>query len=180
MQLFLKKSQRAFFTSVFILLIVSALLGLLASYAKEWEILNNAHAIAIEMESMGFIRYQIEENINKVIKETIEEELSNKNTDSFSLNKTVNKKIIALLEYFKKGFGCEVYVSDGTKKLPVSNLNDLSRTLVIEAEGVIIAEYTYTGGAMKDKKLVCELKGNKVKAFVFVLPGYTVKVVKVV
>lgn len=174
-----KFKPTGFFSSALVVVFAAALIAIIASYVRESALLKEAHITAIEMEQVSFARFQVEENISKVIKETLESELSKNNTDSVILNSIVSKKVSEVYERFKKHFVCEPYITDGTSKYPFTSLNELSRTIVFESDGITIAEYTYTGGTMKNKSVVCKIQKGSAYAFASLVPGYTVRATKV-
>ncbi|MCX8190043.1 MAG: hypothetical protein N3F05_02325 [Candidatus Diapherotrites archaeon] len=175
----LKLDKNGFFSAILLIVFSTLLIATIASYRNELVILREAHITTIEMERASFERFQIEENLSKIIKETLESELSKNNTDSFLLNSVVNKKIANAYERFKKHFGCELYITDGINNYRFSGLSDLSRTIVVESSGLKIAEYTYTGGAMKNKRVVCKIRKGKAYVFASLVPGYTIRATKV-
>lgn|GEM_PF-2781712 len=174
-----KLNEHGFFSSILIVLATAMLFLFLASTMQAREKLTNAHIAAIELEQVAFHRYEVEENIAKVIKETLENELALGNTNSEKLNLAVSKKIEETFEIFKERLGCDVYLTDGFSKAPLQNLHELSRTIVLDSDEGLYAEYVFTGGLLKDKMVACEIRKGNAVAIASLVPQYTIKVVRV-
>lgn len=165
---------RGFFASVLIVVVASIMLVFVATTMQANAKLDDASISAIELEQVSFLRYQVEENIASVIKETLMEELEKENTDSLQLNLAVSEKIKGAFEIFRDRFGCDIYITDGFTKSPLQNLHELSRVIVVDTGQGLYAEYVFTGGLLKDKKLVCKLQRGQASALAVLMPGYTI------
>jgi hypothetical protein len=102
-------------------------------------------ALCLEIESLDLKRTMLEENTDFLIKQTLEEQVRNGNTDNEQIKQAVNEKIILFLE---KASG---------NKLEQESLDDNSKVLVINYENFYLAEYSYTGGILKNNKFSLKL-----------------------
>ena len=170
---------KGFFCSVLSVLIAATMLFFLSATMQTKNKLDNAVASAIELEQADFARFQIEENIASVIEETMREELAKHNTDSVMLNMKISDKLEKLLKRFEERFSCSLYITDGFNRFKLEGLSELSSTIVIEVENELgkgyYAEYVFTGGLLKNKRVVCGWKEGRDSAIASIIPGSTRK-----
>jgi hypothetical protein len=175
--------MKGFFCSVLSVLVAVTMLFFLFATIQTKNRFSDAVASAIELEQLSFARFQIEENIASVIEETMREELAKHNTDSVILNMRISDRLEKLLKRFEEHFGCDLYITDGFNRFKLEGLNELSSTIVSEVENELgkgyYAEYVFTGGLLKNKRVVCELKEGNATALASILPGYTIRVIHI-
>ena len=173
----MKLRSKGFFCSILSIIVAIIMLLLLLSARQASSRLSNAVVSAIELEHVGFLRLQIEENITKVIKNTMQDELAKGNTDSIALNIKINRRVEKALKFFGKHFGCNLYITNGFSRFKFKKVGDLSSTTIFKNGKHYYAEYVFTGGLLKNKRVVCELKKGKSSVQASILPGYTIRVI---
>ena len=72
-----------------------------------------------------------------------------------------------------------LYITDGFTKENLGNLAELSRTIITKDQksNAGYAEYVFTGGLLKNKRIVAEIKVGKSVSLFEIKPGYTIAVV---
>ena len=166
--------SKGYFCSILSVIIALTVLLFLSAAIRSHNKLSDAVASAIELEQVDFKRFQVEENITKVVKETIQEELAKGNTDSVVLNAKINENIKKALNYFRDYFGCKLYITDGFTHSKFYNTGSLSSTIVIKGGKGYYVEYVFTGGLLKNKRIACEVDNGAI-AVASIVPGYTVR-----
>ena len=135
---------------------------------------------ALELEEADFIRFQLEENIAYIVRKTLEQGLGNE-ADSIILNQQIANKLEKMLKKFANESRAEIdlYITDGFTRENFGNLAELSRTIIIKGQkgGASYAEYVFTGGLLKNKRIVVEIKVDKSSSLFEIKPGYTIAVV---
>lgn len=171
------QNTKGYFCITITLIAVILLISLFYSFSMVSEIQGNAVAAAIEAEKAGFERFQFENNIEIIIRETIEKELLS-HSDSAQVKKAVNLKIKEYSEKLKKK-GYEVYITNGFGFHSVKEIEDFSTAIVLEKDSVKYAEYFFTGGLLKNYWLGCRFEKGSAVAEAKILPGYTVRGLKI-
>jgi len=145
---------------------------------------------AMEIERASFIRFQIEENTDSIVTETIEREIQFGNRSG----NTVNQKILMELEkYFgalekENGLGVEIeFYNIPTNQLSKNftpttkpqerslELNEKSETLVVSVkEHIYLTTFQFTGGLMRNNAVLGVISCGESEQYFLLLPGYTV------
>ena len=146
---------------VFCFLLVLAFAGTgLALQENQDEKFAGAKNICFELEKLDLERAILEENTDFLAEETLRLELLLGNKNPESIKKKTNAKLAVLL---------------GKQE---DFLNENSEVLVIEYEGLVFAEYSFTGGLLRNNFLRLKLESENAEK-IFELPiGYSVKVVQ--
>jgi len=140
---------------------------------------------ALAVERASFTRFQIEENIDSIIEETIETEITLGNRNPVSLN----KKIAASLEaYFREmqGEGIEFHeVSTSTLSKqftptgmlePLEGMERYCTTLVaMETEHSYLVRFYFTGGLMVNRAVLGKIRKGNAEQYFLLLPGFTLE-----
>ncbi|MFH1235251.1 MAG: hypothetical protein V1493_06575 [Candidatus Diapherotrites archaeon] len=146
---------------------------------------------AMEIERASFLRFQMEENTDSIIAETIENEVIAGNRESAALN----PKICGNLEkYFnamesEKGLGGKIEffeintanlseqftpVAGNFKK--IEGLEKYCKTAVLNLkEHVFLVQFMFTGGLMKNRAVLAVIKVGGAEQYFLVLPGYSIE-----
>ncbi len=171
--------RKGFFVLAFALVIIATLLLLTVKHILISTRIQEASIKALELEKASFVRFQMEENIAYVIRRSLEKGLE-EDIDSLLLNEIISLKIEHLMKKFSSKENVNLYITDGLNKEPLKELSKLSQTIVVKdpKTGIGLAEYTFTGGVMKNKKVVAEIKVGKALVLMEIRPGYAIKVVK--
>lgn len=130
--------------------------------------------LLLQAEKANFQRTIIEENTDYFIKQNLTELLS-KTSNMEEIKQEMDKR---LLGYFKKTE--EIYgISFATEqKQPVSlqHLQETTKALVLDSEaGIAEAEYSFTGGENKNKKITAKITEGKAEQEFMLPAGYTIK-----
>lgn len=172
--------HKGFFTLTLVLLVASVMFFFLFSTINARAKIEKAVINALELEEADFVRFQLEENSAYIIRKTLEHGLSS-DADSIILNQQIASK----LESFFKNFATEsqaeidLYITDGFTKQNLENLAELSRTIIIKEKNASYAEYVFTGGLLRNRRVFAEIKVGRSVSLFEIKPGYTIRVVGV-
>jgi len=174
--------RKGFFTLTVVLIVASILLFFLFSTIEAKTKVEKAMLSVLELEEADFIRFQLEENVAYVIRKTLEQGLGSE-ADSIILNQQIANKLEKMLKKFASESQTEInlYITDGFTKENFENLAELSRTIIIEDQkgNAGYAEYVFTGGLLKNKRIVAEIKVGRSASLFEIKPGYTISVVEI-
>ena len=172
--------RKGFFTLTVVLIVVSILVFFLFSTIGAKTKVEKATLSVLELEEADFIRFQLEENVAYVIRKTLEQGLSSE-ADSIILNQQIANKLEKMLKKFANESQAEInlYITDGFTKENLGNLAELSRTIITKDQksNAGYGEYVFTGGLLKNKRIVAEIKVGKSVSLFEIKPGYTIAVV---
>lgn len=166
---------------VFCFLLLLAAIALETNFLNEsieaGKILAQGKTIAFEAEKASFIRTVIENNTDAMALESLQQAML-LHLPQEELKGFVNKKLALLFAETEKEYNAEIKVRFSTSNgLQLEEfLNENSIVIVITVEGkAVLAEYTFTGGLLKNDFVQAEIAGEQTK-LLFKLPvGYTVK-----
>ncbi len=128
----------------------------------------------IKLEESNKQRTIIEENIDKIIKIKLEEQILKNNSNIFVAQKEINTK---LFEYLKERAKATDIFFENEKELSIEYLNQNSVISIIQIKDITYAEYFFTSNILKTN-IVSSKIGNKIKVFFRIPVDYTIKVVK--
>ncbi|RLG18087.1 hypothetical protein DRN67_04540 [Candidatus Micrarchaeota archaeon] len=143
------------------------------------EQLQRVKATAIEAEQLNAIRTAIEINTDMIIEQAMQAKLL-QDKEAEEIKRAVNQNLLrfarAVEETFQENPQTVFHSSKGP--LTLQFLNENSKVNVIKADNkVITAEYTFTGGLLKNKVVFAEIRGDHVSQIFQIPAGYTVKAV---
>lgn len=146
--------------------------------------------IAMEIERASFLRFQLEENTDSIIEETIEREILAGNRNGKTLNEKISETLEAYFESIEHetGLGAKIEffeVNTGnlskqftptTDKLKkIKKLKEYCKTIVVNAgESVYIVHFYFTGGLLKNKAILGRIRTEKTEQYFLLLPGYSI------
>ncbi len=141
------------------------------------KILARGKTIAFEAEKAGFIRTVIENNADAMALESLQQAIE-LNLPLDKIKPFVNKKLALLFAAMEREYSGKIKVrfstSNGLSLEEFLNENSVV-TVTKDGSAEILAEYTFTGGLLKNNFVQAEIAGEQTKLF-FKLPvGYTVK-----
>ncbi|MDD5162985.1 MAG: hypothetical protein PHD95_02140 [Candidatus ainarchaeum sp.] len=167
---------------LFCFLIALGFVGIIAAIAAsstgESIIFNETKGIAFEIEKLDLERAVLEENIDFLIRETMESELEKGNRNPEQIKEKASEKLVSFFmqaekEAANRGIAIVFFQKNGPVSEEFLNLN--SKVLVVNYENIALAEYNFTGGIFKDAFLKAKIE-SKNSEKTFELPiGYSQK-----
>ena len=177
------------FVLVFVFMVCALLIA--STQGRARESLSSGTLTAMEIEKASFKRFELEENTDALIEETIDSAIMTGNHDGFIVNKKIAS---ALLHYYremegKKGLGMETrFFEIKTKCLSKNftpttcNLKALKavdkycKTIVVNLkEHVFLVRFEFTGGILKDNAVLGRIKTPNSEQYFLLLPGYSLE-----
>ena len=191
-------NARGVFTFVIVLGFISVYLMFLHSANAGAENLSSAGRHALEMEKVNLVRSVLESNVDFLIEKTLESEFLSADKDPEKLKLKVNEKLIGFfnkIENSQPYSGIEINFYSGTftknqysrilysknkVKLNAKFLNENSNVLVVNIkDSVYIAEYSFTGGILKNKVAYAVIASENFKQLFLIPIDYVKRVVVV-
>lgn len=176
-------------------MLVSALVFFQNNENERIQNINRTAGIAIEAEQNNKTRTILEENTDSIIKETIEREILLNNLNPKEINRKIAENLMALFDAagknaetprqisffsgnFSKSRYNEIIFSKNKKALELKDIAENSKVSIAPiAKNAFIAEFSFTGGIMKDKIFGAEISSKNSSQF-FIMPiDYTLKAV---
>ena len=183
--------MRGVYSFVLVFAFIVCLLVLLQSSAAVRSELADGTITAMEIERASFLRFQLEENVDAIIEQTLDIEGLAGNLDDFTLNELICTKLQTyfLLAGAEKGLGGEIgfflvdthaldkqFTPSPGKLEPVFALKGYTKTVTYRVKGKTVkADFYFTGGVMKNKAIIARIRVGKTEQYMLVLPGYTVE-----
>ena len=158
---------------------------LLAFFALEARFLNEAGSqetqlrkageIAFELEKAGFARALMENSVDSAIGQELKEGIA-KNLEPKEIKESVNQRLAMLFQKMESGYSEGISVKFCHDCMDLQFLNENSSVFAGNAgKATIAAQYCFTGGIKKDKKIEAEISGKSAK-LVFSMPiGYCIE-----
>ena len=168
---------KGLFCFLIVLAFAGMQLGFLNKTTGARQQLERAKAIAVEAEQMHAIKTGIEINADRIVEQTMRAALlQNKEPDE--IRGSVNEKLLQFSRAVEEGYRgtaeINFYATDGS--LSLRFLNENSKVSVSKLNNQsIAAEYTFTGGLLKNKAVIAEIKGEKTMQLFKIPAGYTVR-----
>ncbi len=166
---------------LFCFLIVLAFAGMQLQFlnqsAAAKQELERAEAIAIEAEQLNLIKTGIEINVDSLVRQTLRDNLL-QNKEPEQIKSSVNGKLLRFFKAIAEGYAgtAEITFFPGKGALSLLFLNENSKVNVVKyGRHVIAAEYTFTGGLLRDKEVAAEVRGQRTTQFFKMPAGYTIR-----
>jgi len=171
---------------IFCFLLLLAAIALETNFLNESieadKILAQGKTIAFEAEKASFIRTTIENNTDAIVRESLQQAIM-LNIPQEELKLFVNKKLALLFAAAENEYKGEIKVQFRTMECPASGglsledfLNENSTALIVSVKGkTVLAEYTFTGGLLRNCFVEAEIAGERTKTVFRLPPGYSIK-----
>gem|GEM_PF-2755979 len=174
--------KKGFFSIILVLAVLELSLSVLDAknaVAKETQAISKQ---TLEIEKAFFRRAEIENNVDFLVKKTLEKELLAKNLDP----QKIRQKVAERITNFSKSFGKDkektsFFIEENHNKNAIAQerLEDATQVLVVSQKGITFAVFYFTGGINNDKKFKAEIsEGNYFSQFEMPA-GYMAKAVVV-
>jgi len=164
--------MKGFFSVALALAIIALLLFVNVSSERNATILRETKSTLIEAESANMQRTVLENNTDRIIFEMLLAQALIKNFNSDLAKSAINKR----LELYLKG---KATLSSPIEEKEISekNLNYNSSVMIVYLKGVTYAEYSFTGGNLRNM-LVRKRFGENFGVEFLIPAGYTMRVAK--
>ncbi|MCX6802600.1 MAG: hypothetical protein NT067_05840 [Candidatus Diapherotrites archaeon] len=145
---------------------------------------------AMEIERASFLRFQLEENTDSIIGETIENEIRAGNREGAVLNEKISGSLTAYFDAIEKEqglggsieffeistSGLSVQFTPATENIKkIENLAQYCKTVVVNAkEHVFLVQFRFTGGLMKNRAVLGIIRVGGSEQYFLLLPGYSI------
>lgn len=184
--------EKAFISIAIFVLFIPALMQLSLMQSLSKNSMNEIEAIALKAEKASLLRKELEINSDKIIRETIINEIKKNNLNHESIKEKISEKLFTYFKGFEethyfepktsfwlvesKGYSYNGLLSGKKKELEMQDIKENSQLIVSSInEGMTFAEFYFTGGIEKDKAIAGLIEFNGLKEF-FLLPiGYAQK-----
>ena len=169
--------EKGFFCFLLLLAAIALETNFLNESIEADKILAQGKTIAFEAEKASFIRTVIENNTDAIVRESLQQAIL-LNIPQEKIKDFVNKKLMELFAATEEEYTEEIKVRFSTSNgLPIEEfLNKNSIVIVITVEGkTILAEYTFTGGLLKNEFVQAEIAGEQTNLLFKLPPGYSIK-----
>lgn len=168
-------NQAGFFCFVLLL----AFFALEAGFLNEAEggkmRLQKAGEIAFELEKAGFARALMENSVDYAVEMQLREGIA-KNLEPEEMKIAVNENLALLFQKMESAYSEEISVKFLPDDLNAGFLNENSSVFLAKAgKTAILAQYCFTGGIKKDKKIEAEISGKNAKLVFSVPKGYCIE-----
>ena len=164
--------MRGFFGSMLIFVMLILLLLVNINENMFYSELGKAKTLLIEAEQSSKERTILENNTDKIIYEKLKEQVLLKNFLVESIKNEIN---LSLTKYFH-GKANATNFGEKNKEVTISFLNENSKAIMLEQEGLIYAEYTFTGGLNRTAS-VSKVIGTNITTIFKIPAGHTTKVI---
>ncbi len=160
---------------------------LLAFAAMEINFLNESAAakqkifgtekVLFEAEILSATRTIAENGVDAVTEEGLRQGVQAE-LEPDEVKKAVNKRLAFLFSEMEKNSDERASISFEEESLSEKFLNENSSVIVVKKEELVsVAEYSFTGGLLKDKKVKAKIFGKNAKQEFKIPAGYTIRVV---
>lgn len=187
---------RGFISFILIVAFLIAFIGVQTLAIESGENLGNSAILAIELEQNNKTRTILEENTDFIIEETLRGQIISDNLEPELVKFAVSKKLAGFFEKIESEFNEGQKISFFSamlspsqynavslaekKKLIEKDLLENSQVLIIPlGEHSVFAEYSFTGGLMKNNIAGAEISSGNSKQFFLIPIGYTSRIVVV-
>lgn len=147
------------------------LAGSAESISEETANFNSAKALCLEIESLDMKRAVLEENTDFLIEEAMKHEILLGNRDPESVKLKANAKLAG---FFEKIRGEKTAFPENTGDLELF-LNGNSGLIIIEYGNLVFAEYSFTGGILKNNFFYAKLASENSEKLFEIPIGYSEK-----
>jgi Tfp pilus assembly protein PilX len=170
----MERGQKGFY-SFFIVLAMMVILLALGVQAQNSSLeLERARDGMIDMEQANKERTILENNTDRIIAAKLEEQVIRGNFNTESAKGEINSALLGYL--LGKAQATDIFYGQA-KELTLDYLNQNTGAVILKANGVTYAEYTYTSNLLKSS--IVSAKLGKDAAIYFRIPiGHTTKVVR--
>ena len=146
------------------------------------KILAQGKTIAFEAEKAALIRTAIENNVDAIIKESLQEAIL-LNIPQEELKDFANERLALLFGAIEKEYSGKIKAQFRATGCPASDgkplidfLNENSTALIVSVKGkTVLAEYDFTGGLQRNCFVEAEIAGERTKTVFRLPPGYSIK-----
>ncbi|MEK6959405.1 MAG: hypothetical protein AABW59_05170 [archaeon] len=163
--------MKGFFSFAIALAIIALILFVNVSSEKNSSVLRETNSALIEAESANMQRTILENNIDRIIFENLLLQALSQNFNSNSAKTAVNNNLVNYLQGKAK---ISSFIED--KEISLAELNENSTVIIVHRGTSIFADYTYTGGTLRNM-LVRKTFGDKFGVEFLIPAGYTVRVI---
>lgn len=168
-------ASRGLFCFVVVLLFIPLHLVMLSANSSIEAGMQDAGNALLEMERLNYIRTEIEENTDLLILQTLEAQVMAGKSKPDAVKEAVDEKLLWFFNEAEKNYSREnVKFLVSGREIGIEGLGENTKVLVIKEGNLVYAEFSYTGGMLKDNKLYAVIKGKRSRQ-VFEIPiGYTI------
>lgn len=165
--------MKGFFSFIIILLLTIFLINLSIFFTNQDNEKKDIINTIIEIEQHSTKRILLENNVDKIIKITLNELLIN---DNFNLINAKNSTNTRLFNYLKnRAFEYDLFF-ENKKDLEINSLNQITSVELIEMKNMKFAYFYFTGGELRNKN-IATIFGQNFKLKFKIPHGYNIKVV---
>lgn len=170
---FAKTNSKGFFSFILTLVLILILFNITIQINNTTKELEKTKNELVKTEIAQKERTIIENNIDKIIKVKLEEQLISKNYNTTKIQKEINSKLIQYLS--NKVNSCDT-IYKTTKELTLNFLNENTAAFIFDKDGLTYAEYTFTSNITKSNN-ICKEFGDKT-IIEFKIPNdYSIKII---
>jgi len=176
--------MRGIYSFVLVFAFTASLLLVIFTAGIAREKLSESELAAARIEKISFQRFQLEENTDAIIEESIQFGILAGQRDGEALNKFISLNLELFYSGKEKIEFFEVNIRDLTahftpikKELtPLKSLEQNCKTIVLNIkEHVFLVQFEFTGGLMKDKAVLGRIKEGNAEQYFLLLPGYSIE-----
>jgi len=180
--------MRGIYSFVLVFAFTASLLLVISTTGIAREKLSEGELVAARIEKISFQRFQLEENTDAIIEESIQTGILTGNRDGETLNIFISSSIEKFYSKQKEIEFFEVNTRDLTthftprkKELtPLVSLEQNCKTIVLNIkEQVYLVQFEFTGGLMRDKAVLGRIREGNAEQYFLILPGYSIEKVVV-
>ena len=141
---------------------------------------NNQNSFALEQTKNELIKAEmankertlLENAVDKIVKAKLTEQILRKNFNVINAQNEINSK---LAEYFKEKADAQNLAHEIIGEANIVFLNQNTSVQLLQGEGAVYAEYTFTSSLMKNTTVGNKL-GNKIISYFEIPIGYTQRI----
>ncbi len=183
--------MRGIYSFVLVFVFMASALMIAGAQGRIEKSLSEGTLTAMEIENASFARFELEENTDAIIEETIDSEVKAGNHNGFILNKKIAGELQKYYDSIKEdpALGArasffEVKTSGLSKNFtpktkPLKSLKSIEKnckTIVVNLkEHVFLVRFEFTGGILRDKAILGRIKTRNSEQYFLLLPSYSIE-----